>query len=261
MQDVRTIDDEILDSEEFVSKVISLPLWDAKWNRSALLQKRTSIGEKRFNQQYRNLPSTGDENTFPNFDTCLISGKTESEYLHDRIEYYGGLDLATKKKPGSVIFTFGYDREKDLRIVWPGSVKVGKWRGPQLRDNLVVSYQQFHHKLINVETNALQESVYDFLKEECRVRLPIRSFRTQYHNKNDMTIGLSGLDVSFEQGKWVFIYGKKEHSPSCICKFCRLVSEFREHPNHPTQDIVMAGWLANRALTTSRGTPRQIRVF
>jgi len=246
-----------LNNEKYMLKTI--PLWDARWDRESLVKKRRSIGERRFNQQYRNIPTDYEDLTFPNFDSVLFHGVETSVALPDKLEYYAGVDISTSKRPGTVIFTYGYDRENDIRYVWKGSIEIGKWKGPQLRDHLVASYKVFKHRLINVETNAIQQGVYEFLKEE-KTRLPLRSFKTQYKNKTDMTIGLEAMDVMFEQGKWRFLGGRKEHSPSCTCSMCRCVTEFRNHPNVATQDVIMACWFANRALKTFRGTPR-IRSF
>jgi len=234
-----------------------IPLWEARWPQPALEKKRLSIGTKRFGQQYQNRPTDLSDLTFPNFDGCIEYGIKLEEIIPRNAEFYCGVDISSSKRPGCVIFTFAYDRLKDLRIVWRDSIKIGKWKGPVLRDKIIEEYQRFGHRVIFVETNSIQQAIFEFIKEKSEIqnlKLPIRPFQTHGANKQDPTLGLEAIDVQFETGKWLFIGGRKQHEVSCHCNMCKCIVEFNEHPDYSTQDIVMAAWFASTALRRRRSS-------
>lgn len=251
---------EEIQEEDLRSKILTIPLWEDKWPQVELQKKLRSIGTKRFNMAYRNMPTDLSDLTFPHFLNCVIYGRKPEDRIPKNAEFYGGVDISSSRRPGTIIFSYAYDRQRDKRIVWKDSVKIGAWKGPDLKKRLIAEYERFNHKLINVENNSVQQAIFEFLKEnkagESRKRMPLKAFQTTYKTKGDSTLGLETLDVEFENNKWEFLAGEKEHSAACTCTMCKIINQFSEHPNYTDDDIPMAAWFADRALRTRRGTPR-----
>ncbi len=250
-------DEEGPTEEELTKYTIEIPLWSNRWPQKALRGKLRSIGLRRFNQQYRNNPINVEDLTFSFFENTLVYGVNPADIVPRGAEFYTGVDISSSRRPGSVIFSYAYDRKNDLRIVWGDLIKIGRWKGPELRDKLVFEYKRLNSRVIVVESNAIQQTVIEFMREstkkgEDQLKLPLQSFSTQTTNKNHPDLGLESVNVAFENDKWRFLVEGRKHADACICNMCKAIKEFTQHPSHPTTDIVMAAWFADNALKGKR---------
>ena len=191
--------------------VIEIPLWRPKWDEEALIKHLERVGNIAFNRGLRNIALSSKDSTFPSFDKCIqIKTKFEDVINSDCI-YYSGVDLSTKKRPGTCIFTLALDRKNKIYI--PVDIRYGKWTGPKLLEQIYLVQEAYSPKSFLVENNALQDMVIDFLKDDAKKKnhlsTPfIKGFFTG-SNKLDLDNGVNALEVDF--------YNER-HSDGCECR-------------------------------------------
>jgi hypothetical protein len=225
---------------------IEIPLWDDKWGKDALEKHLERVGITAFNRGLRNIALSNKDRTFPSFEKCLHYDAKLAEYITKDMVIYSGVDLSTKKRPGTCIFTLGLDRKK--KIYYPIDIRYGKWTGPKLLEQIYIVQDMLHPKSFLVENNALQDMVIDLLKEDIKKKNIISTpFIKGYYTgtgKLDLDTGLSSLELDFSNDKWFICMGDKEHSISCKCGLCKWKDEVMGHPFYETTDILMASWIA-----------------
>jgi len=225
---------------------IEIPLWEAKWGKEALEKHLERVGPIAFNRGLRNIALSSKDSTFPSFEKCIKKDLKIQEVLTDNCLLYSGVDLSTKKRPGTCIFTLANDRKRKLYI--PVDIRYGKWTGPKLLEQIYLVQEQYKPKSFLVENNALQDMVIDFLKEDVKKGKHSSSPFIKGHftgsNKLDLDNGVDSLEVDFYNDRWIIALGDKEHKLSCKCGFCKWQDEMNGHPFYETTDSVMACWLA-----------------
>ena len=219
--------------------VKEIPLWEPRWSKSELVDLQSEIGKRAFARGYRHEALDSSALTFPHFPNIISPWNPD----YNGWRFMAGVDISSEKRPGKVIFTgaIGPDGKRT-----PVEIRTGNWDAPTFIKQIVESYNKYHHDIIMVENNGLQQMFIDWLKDD-DPRLPICAFHTG-SQKTDEIIGLPSLDVEFENGQWLFPKSFiRDHELGCNCAWCRFVSEFQSHPQYSTDDIVMAAWFFREA--------------
>ena len=225
---------------------IEIPLWEPKWSSKALHTHLKRIGLTAFNRGLRNIALSNKDRTFPSLELCLFPDSKINDFLKPTFPLFSGVDLSTKKRPGTCIFTLAKDVKNKLLI--PVDIRYGKWTGPRLLKEMESVHRLLKPKSFLVENNALQDMVIDFLKADSKnsdgkSRLSIKSHCTGT-NKLDLETGLPSLEVEFSNERWKVAFGDRPHKLNCICGFCKFRDEVIGHPLYPSTDILMAAWFA-----------------
>lgn len=235
------VSEDVMCLEVYLNDVLvkQLPLWDAVWSRERLLAERKE-NYKTFNIGFRLIPASDEDATFKHLEQAIRWNTSPDDFEY--VGYWGGVDLSTKSRPGTVGIVGGItpNRQRVVIDVFyiddPVKIKSMLW---DWRD-------RFGSKMhfVNVENNALQDAIVDILKGEHII--PIRGFHTG-KNKSDPYIGLPVLDVSFENGSLI-IPVEHPKDKECSCGKCRLIRALRLHPFASETDSPMALWFTERAM-------------
>ena len=221
---------------------IRLPLWE-RWNKKRLLNKLKEIGTVNFNRGFRQIPFDDENKWFPHFSQCVHYGIKWQDIVKDDWRRYTGVDISSKTRPGTVIFTIAVSPEF---IKTPVDIRV--LNNPvKLADVLIDVYEKHKPDIIMVENNAVQDVILDMLKLSTSRRLPLKPFTTGKQKFNP-EIGLPSLDVEFENGQWfIAIESKPEPTMSSQNPWVRFLREFENAPYYESTDIIMAAWFAREA--------------
>lgn len=242
-------------------KLPSLPCWTLKHSKELLLEAARDPAT--FNRGYRQMAVSPGELLFPSFDSCIQSGLTAGELIARKGMCYTGVDLAGKKRKGNAIVTVGADPSGRRALL---DVRFGAWKSPDTAKNLGEVNDALNPQFIQVENNAYQQSLIDWVKESGYPWwIKIEPFTTGA-NKNDPEVGLAVLEVEFHNRGWIIPGAEFEgHPPDCACNWCRLVTEIRNYPKGSSFDGGMAMWFARDAAAkwapVRGGTPFKGRNF
>lgn len=251
------------------------------FTKADMERKREDLGEADFQRLYFMKAVSSKDMTFPNFGASIepqtrierwvkshgesVTQNWESEehayregLLRDsgrRFDYYGGVDVSGIGRPGSGIVTLAVE-QSDYSIVIPVDIRFGEWDDDELSDQIGQAAALYGHKMILVETNALQERVKRTIQRK-NLGVPIEGQYTGAR-KWDGQEGLPALDSEFKAKiwHWVFPFG---HDKTCPCMWCRARREFTNHTRlTKNADIVMATWLAYEAYRRNAGNRRRV---
>jgi hypothetical protein len=225
---------------------IEIPLWKPKWNEKALATHLKRIGPTAFNRGLRNIALSNKDRTFPSFELCVFPDNKISDFRKKSFPVFSGVDLATKKRKGTSIFTLAKNTKNNIYI--PIDIRFGKWTGPRLLKEIKAVNRIFKPKSFLVENNSLQDMVIDFLKEDAKTsedksKPSIKGFCTG-SNKADLETGLPSLEVDFYNERWKIGFADREHKLTCKCGFCKFKDEVLGHPLYPSTDVLMSAWFA-----------------
>lgn len=235
-------------------KLKPIPLWsftpyEQKWNKKALQNRKKEIGEMHFNRAFLLQPFSIVELFFKHFEKNVVSGVNPASI---EVEFkVAGVDISSKKRSGTVISVIGIT--SDGKKVLVDGVCIDD--PAKLGMALLKMYVKHRLDLIYVENNAIQDRIVDEVKEVQTKRGGIRTVHlpvTGYHTgsqKYDLEQGLPQLGIQFENDGWIVPKPSKHDEDTCDCFFCKAYKEFKYYPYYETDDIVMATWLAERALT------------
>jgi hypothetical protein len=225
-------------------KLPPIPTWKAKHSVETLKEAMTD--PYTFSRGYRMEAITPGELLFPSFDSCIQHGLTAGELRARKMPTYLGVDLAGKKRKGNAIVGVGLAANNRRALV---DVRFGAWRSPDTAKNIGEVHDHHNTQFIQVESNAYQEALIDWIKEGgLNYWMKVEAFTTGA-NKNDPDIGLAVLEVEFHNQGWIIPGGEFEgHPPNCACDWCRLVAEIRGYPKYSSTDGLMALWFARDAL-------------
>jgi len=222
-----------------------IPLWQARWNKQALLNRRGEIGEKAFNRGFRQIALSDEDKTFPSGLRIFKYGVSTKDIVKPEWPRYAGVDPFGQ---WVVIFTLVLSPEGRK---YPIDIRRGKWGPTETILQLIDAYNTHHHQIIMLENNAAQEAIRQWALEKGKKDMPLKAFTTG-KQKADPIVGLPGMEVEFENDGWIVAMGNKEHDPDCGCNFCKFKQELNEHPIGQTADIVMAAWMAREATREGR---------
>jgi len=233
--------------------------WPEIYPKERIEYEMAELSSREFARTKRCRITLAESKSFPSFDSCLQKVDAWNPPTSD-LTVSIGVDVASSSRPGTAICVVGMDNSSKVRYLL--DIRFGQWTGPQI--NKIIKEIYLHWKAkglapayVVVENNAVQSMVGEWLTDpEAGIPdLPLLPFTTG-KNKADPNIGLPSLELEFERGLWVipeFI----GHQAQCSCHWCRLVREFRNHPDHPSSDGVMALWFAREPLRNPLGAKRK----
>jgi hypothetical protein len=234
--------------QDIQGEYVNLPLWHEKWGKQVLIKKcgTTAMSKRSFEFGFRLRALTSTDLTFPSFRECIKHGVSPIDLVSKEWLYYTGVDLSTTKRRGNVIFTLAFNPKTNTKI--PVDIRAGAWTSPEVARQLADVDKQFSPEIIMVETNAMQTSLVEWIKEYSKDFLfwdRISSYQTKGNVKRAET-GLPGLETEFNNKGWI-IAVEEEHSVECGCGFCTFISEMNSYPFSTTTDAIMACWFARVA--------------
>lgn len=238
----------------------AIPIWPVKHSEAKLREAQTDPFT--FSHGYRMESVTPGERKFPSFEKCIQTGLTAAELAARRMPVYVGVDLAGKKRKGNAIVAIGLD--SNLRRC-PVEIRAGAWSSPETARNLAEVVSNHDVRFVQVENNAYQQALIDWIKEsKYDFWMKIEAFTTG-SNKGDLEVGLPALEVEFHNEAWIIPGAEFEgHPPACACDWCGFVTEFKNYPKGATTDKIMATWIGRDAASKwapKRSTPFKGRNF
>ena len=230
-----------------------LPVWGERWSEERLRERFEELGRRAFNRGFRQDPYDEKDRLF-NWEAVerFFRWDVKPEDVVDSSwPRYGGVDLSSEERPGTVIFVLA--RSPD-GVKYPLHVRRGNWGwGPQTARQVEEVHRNFNVRLWNVESNAAQKGLVEWLRVAYGRDFPVRAFLTT-RRKVDPQEGLPSLAVEMENGGWFFALKQIEgHKPDCGCGWCTLIREIRDYPISGTTDCLMAMWFASEASKRGRG--------
>jgi len=249
---------------EYINPVTNsfyIPLWEEKWNKEALLVKKTVMTDADFARGYHCKPFSHRDLIFQNFSQCCDNEQSVEDYIahlkrriaddSDKIavNFVTGVDLSSQKRPGNVIFTMAVVQDEGVMV--PVDIRSGKWTSPEVADNIVEVYRLYRPMAIYVENNALQEAILQWIAQEIKRNnipsMPIEGFMTGKQKSNPV-IGVPGMEIELKNNMWKFCTKDIDtHDTLCDCPWCNWIREMKLYPFSDTTDYIMAMWFAREA--------------
>lgn len=234
-------------------RIQPVPLW-SKWPRDKLLLKKET-DPRAFARGYMMRAYDDSEIAFPSFPKCREHSVQIGSIIRAGWPMFAGVDLASEKRPGTVIFTMALEPGTYRR--YPVNVRVGQWTSPQTVGQMAEVLNAYPSiQTILVETNAYQQALVDWIStmKAGGMWLKVESFTTTGHNKANAEVGLPSLEAEFYKRGWVIPYNEYEHhSPACLCSWCVWDRQMSTYPHCPETDTVMATWFAREAINRWMG--------
>ena len=229
---------------------MNTPLWPARWDHDALMQRKSEIGSLKFTREYLCIPvSTGTalfghnhlENA-RNQDAILKLGHRK----HKGYKYYVGVDPAISTDGDyNVIMVLEVDDEKNKTVV-----HVDRAKNVQFRENidkLRLIGKIFEPEVVLYETNTFAKAFTQELRTVSD--LNVRDFDTTRRKKQEIILN---LQMNFENNKIHLPYGdnNSRRMTSALIEELSMFSitesgKFEGVGAH--DDLVMALALANAA--------------
>lgn len=235
-------------------KLPSIPTWQLKHSVEELMKK--AVDEATFNRGYRMNAISPGELRFPSWKNCYERSLTAEEIRRRQLPTYIGVDLSGKKRPGNSIVALALDPQTHRKGI--ADVRFGAWTSPQTAQALVEVCSRVNVQFIQVENNAYQQSIIDWVQQEKGAFdywMKVEPY-TSGTGTFDPMYGLPSLEVEFKNGGWLIPYAEFEgHPTTCVCDWCHLDREFRFYPRGATSDGIMASFFARDAI--SKWAPRR----
>lgn len=240
------------DGESVVTKRI-IPLWGLKWNKEALQSKRLEMGSREFDRGYRQRAMSEDDLLFkPEWidraldRTIAIPDSIKRGDFWAKFPRDAGVDLAISEEQSAAFFAIiGVCTTRDWHR-WLMSVCLKKGLSFNQQAGTLLEYQdRYQFDIVNVESNAYQESLVRHFKEEGVIgRVPVRGFRTGRLQKVDVELGVPSMAVEFEQDRIHIPYGNQRTRRIVE----PLVEQLKAYPTPGAHDdAVMALFFAREA--------------
>ena len=181
------------------------PLWPARWDLDALMQRKSEIGSLKFTREYLCIPvSTGTAL----FGQDFLENAKNKDYIlklghrkHKGYKYYVGVDPAISTDGDyNVIMVLEVDDEKNKTVV-----HVDRAKNVQFRENidkLRLIGKIFEPEVVLYETNTFAKAFTQELKS--LTDLNVRDFDTTRRKKQEIILN---LQMNFENGKIKLPYG------------------------------------------------------
>ena len=219
----------------------NIPLWNAYWNKEALLSRLSVIGKRAFNRGFRQQALTDEDKTFPSSEKIFKEDIRFTDIVQPSWPKVMGIDPFGQQV---VLFTMAYNPHDYKRV--PIDITRGKFDPSRTVKEIIRAFDVHRHQIIVCENNAAQEAIVQWAKEKGRADLPIIPFTTG-KQKADPSLGLPSLEVEFANGAWIVPMGQR-HAPDCGCGFCVWRHELFNHPLAKAADTVMASWFAREGV-------------
>jgi hypothetical protein len=229
----------------------SLPLWEAEWPADKLAKKKAS-GERAFAQGFHLRVYAEGERMFPSFADCISMAVRLDEVLKRRLPAYVGVDLASSKRPGNVIFVLGIESGSLMR--YPLEILRGAWSSPETAARLAEVNLRHDVRVIMVEDNGYQKSLVDWLRTMRGIPgdlwMKVEPYTTTAITKRNQEIGLPSMEVELKNGGWAI---PEKHPPPCTgeiacpCSWCTWKREMKDYPHAAQTDTVLGMYFAREA--------------
>lgn len=229
------------------------PIWEKKWNRERLQWKLENIGKRAFDRGFKNKALSDEDALFSEdllvgcYDDTFEFGKLPEDFPSKEVRYYGGADIGAGKSKlkGAYSGIFTIAVHNGVKV--PMSIARGRYKSPQFARLILSEIEHFKHDLVNVENNAQQEALIQWIDEiaSSDALPPIRGFFTG-SQKFDEDVGLPSMTVEMERKGWR-IPDPRKHKQPCKCGLCVWVKELVEYPIGKYKDTVMMSWFAREA--------------
>lgn len=230
----------------------SLPLWEERWNREALIKKKAA-GERAFARGFHLQAYSDEERMFRSFPDCFQAGLRLDEVMARRYPAYVGVDLAGKKRPGNAIFVTGLAGDGTR---YPLEVLRGAWSSPETAARLAEINLRHDVRIIMVENNAYQGALVDWIRQAARgpsdMWTKVEEYTTTAATKTHHEIGLPALEVEFKNRAWAIPTMHPppcEAGPACACPWCTWKREVADYPMSATSDCLMACFFSREAIS------------
>jgi len=255
-------------SQEAFVKKENIPLWEAKWNEQALREKRASMGAREFDRGYRQRAISDEDLFFKSewIDAALDRNLSVPDTVTKDSFWYkfprdAGVDLAiaTADKEAAYFVVFGVCTTRDWHR-WAMTMHFSRGLTFGQQTAVIMEFQdRYKFDIVTVESNAYQEAlVRHFTEEGAGGRVPVTGFHTGRIQKVDVELGIPGMAVEFEQGRWHIPYGDAR-SRRIMEPF---IEELRTYPTPGSHDdAVMASFLARESRRMGDRIVPQIRIF
>ena len=231
---------------------IEMSPWPERWPKEELLKRKSVIGDRSFDRNYRLKPLAKTDTLFPLelVEKCINKNLSPHDPYFDDLPKYTGVDLASVVGKSSSSRTCIFTIASDGKVRYPIEIKIGQWTAPRTMEEIEDTFNRYHPEKILTENNSYQRTLIQWIEEKSNLAMPVEGFRTG-SQKMDPRIGLPSLATEMENGYWVFPMGGREHPIGCSCPFCQWIGELLSYPVGKT-DTVMAFWLAREALRMSQ---------
>jgi hypothetical protein len=210
------------------------PLNPAQWDLESIAERQESMGESAFNRKMRNIRPRplGSE-----LRREWIDAMEGVDIGPDSIglgHVYGGCDPAfgTSRNSSDFALLVGVFFPEVLELVIL-DIMTGKFSPKQRIESFKNMNSRWCPDIFRLETNAQQQELYETLKKEEDVILPLEAHVTG-RNKASLTEGIPRLAAFLERGRIKYRKG----CPSID----RLKLELKRYPNFK-DDLVMALWM------------------
>lgn len=233
------------------------------WNNLLSLEKlqaKKKINSLSFYKQYQNIILSKEDAVFRIED--LNKAKERGKNLHFLGEYdekywtFGlntrvtGVDLAISKSDTAdytTIVTIAGLENGDKIVL---DIRRGHFSASETRDRISDVNYKLRPYLIGIESVAYQQSMFEDLKEF--TDMPVKPYKTGTE-KYDPFIGVSGMSIDFENGKWIFPYDNR-YPKTCELIDILVDEMLRYYPSKDvhTGDVLMALWIAERILRETK---------
>jgi hypothetical protein len=194
----------------------------------------------------RTFPETSLERSF-DFTRADIGDDVDDEWTT-----FGGVDLATafgKKNAWTVIWTFALNPH-DNRL-YPKEMYRRRMSFPDTVKAIINQARKHNWRIGRVENNAYQQAVIDAVGEADKM-IPLEPFTTGTNKANEK-VGLPGMAVAFEKGKFAIPAARFPLAPDDPSLIAVWMNELRTHPGGEFSDTVMASWFAWSAAVSGSG--------
>lgn len=204
--------------DDVIIKKELIPLWTAKWNKAALMEKREDMGAREFDRGYRQRAISDEDLLFKRewIEKCLdrqtvLPDACTPKSFWSTLYRDAGVDLAiaSAEKEAAYFAITGIATTKDwhrwiMGFYFTRGLSFGQQAGA------IVEYNdRFAFDIVTVESNAYQEAIIQHMNEAGfgGNRVPIMGFKTGRLQKVDIELGIPGMAVELEQQRWHIPWG------------------------------------------------------
>ena len=99
------------------TQTFHIPLWEARWNKQALMDRRGKIGSRAFARGFRQETMEDEDRTFPSVAKCAVQNLDPRELVGSHWPRYTGVDLSSATRPGNAFVTIAQRPADRKRVV------------------------------------------------------------------------------------------------------------------------------------------------
>ena len=232
------------------------------WTAQLMKDTAESMTRAAWDRMYRQITTSEVDRVLVHAEDCF-DPQADMRLVGKRAQdegwtCYVGVDVSAKRRRGTAIVTVGIEPKTMARI--PVDARLGAWASPDICEQLNDVFLRYNPKVVRVENNSVQELFLDFASHVAQgdpSKYPwarrLEPHLTTGRLKHDGEAGVAAMDIEFRNKGWVIParhmlehdYNAYEHYSRCGP--CSLTRQLFDYPNHPTNDMIMALWIARNA--------------